>query len=86
MFGPLGVESSSRPLARVLVFEVDAPQAPVLISAVDQIAQVDVRPLGRRILLSALGQSTCFEVDALGSQLPGVSRFRGVPFLFLFPL
>ena len=57
---PLGVEFSSRPLARVLVFEVDAPQAPVLISAVGQIAQVDVRPLGRRIFLSALGQSTCF--------------------------
>ena len=37
----------------------------MLISAVDQIAQVDVRPLGRRIFLSALGQSTCFEVDAL---------------------
>ena len=73
-------------MARVLVFEVGAPQAPVLISAVGQIAQVDVRPLGRRIFLSALGQSTVvFGVDALGSQLPGVSTLRDVPFLFLFP-
>ena len=60
MFGPLGVDFSSRPLARVLVFKVDAPQAPVFISAVGRITHVDVRPLGCRFFLSALGQSTCF--------------------------
>ena len=85
MFGPLGVEFSSRPLARVLIFEVDAPQALVFISAVGQIAQVDVRPLGRRIFLSALGQSTCFlKLMPLGVSCQ-VFPYLGVsPFCFYF--